>query len=98
MLPHVFHKFSSFPFCPSISHHLTPSRARTRQASEWCATNLQPERLKPPNLLVEDLEKSGEVSALTDSPVLPGAPETLTVSYSHAWPWTQTLGKSNLRV
>ena len=72
----------------------TPARGNPPEegaASEGRATNIYPERLKPPNLLAEDLEKSGgqcqhwatHLSSLA-------AQETLTVLGTHAWSRTLT--------
>ena len=67
--------------CPLFRHHLIPSCARIRclegAASKWHATDFRPERSKPPDLLAEALEKSGEVSALGDSPIPLGSPRDL---------------------
>ena len=61
----------------SLSNFFTLTLARGNPPGEGApskshATNLRPERMNPPDLLAEDLEESGGVSALTDSPILPG--------------------------
>jgi len=64
--------FSPFPSPPDTLAHKNLSRGEGA-ASEWRAIDIHPERWKPPDLPVENLEESGGASASDDSPILHGS-------------------------